>query len=310
LHIGYTRGGWRGMLLAGFGFIVPAMLIVLAFAMLYVKYSTLPQAEALLYGIKPVVIALILRALWSLGRQAVKHLWLLGLALIVLALYFLGVNEIALLLSSGLFVLTLKGFANWRSDKAALLAPLGALPALVLAAQPFSLALMFLLFLKIGSVLYGSGYVLLAFLRADFVEGLGWLTDRQLLDAVAIGQFTPGPLFTTATFIGYLLAGIPGALLATLGIFLPSFIFVIITNPLISRLRQSAAASAFLDGVNVSALALMAAVTWQLSADSLIDLPAVLIFLLTLPLVWRAKINSAWLVLGGALAGYLISVFT
>jgi chromate transporter len=308
LHIGYTRGGWRGMLLAGFGFIVPAMLIVLAFAVLYEKYSALPQAEALLYGIKPVVIALILHALWSLGRQAVKQIWLFGLALVVLALYFLGFNEIALLLGSGILVLALKGFANWRSGKAALLAPLGMLPALVLAAQPFSLALMFLLFLKIGSVLYGSGYVLLAFLRADFVEGLGWLTDRQLLDAVAIGQFTPGPLFTTATFIGYLLAGIPGALLATLGIFLPSFIFVVITNPIISRLRQSAGASAFLDGVNVSALALMAAVTWQLAADSLIDLPAMLIFLVALPLIWRAKINSAWLVLGGAIAGYLISL--
>jgi chromate transporter len=168
---------------------------------------------------------------------------------------------------------------------------------------------MFLIFLKIGAVLYGSGYVLLAFLRADFVERLGWLTDRQLLDAVAIGQFTPGPLFTTATFIGYILGGVPAAVLATVAIFLPSFIFVLISNPWIARLRNSDTASAFLDGVNAAALALMAAVTWQLGMASLVDVPTIAMSLASLFLLVHLKVNSVWLVLGGALLGLLLYLF-
>ena len=305
-HIGYLRGGWRGMLVAGISFIAPATLIVVALAYLYVQYNSLPQVEALLYGIKPVVIAIIAQALWSLGRQALKSIWLMALGLGVLLLYFLGVNEIALLLVSGILLMAIEFAKHSRNLKPLnLLLPFG-LPSLVtLAAQPFSLAGLFLIFLKIGSVLFGSGYVLLALLRADFVERLGWLTDRQLLDAVAIGQFTPGPLFTTATFIGYVLGGIPAALLATVGIFLPSFIFVLISNPWISRLRNSVLASAFLDGVNVSALALMAAVTWQLGLASIMDLPTFVIGVIALILLIRFGVNSAWLVLGGAAFGLL-----
>ena len=186
--------------------------------------------------------------------------------------------------------------------------PLFPITLAMMAGAPFSLVGLFLIFLKIGSVLYGSGYVLLAFLRADFVERLGWLTDRQLLDAVAIGQFTPGPLFTTATFIGYILGGVPAALLASIGIFLPSFIFVLVSNPWIAKLRESVTASAFLDGVNASALALMAVVTWQLGLASIVDLPTIALALLALILLIRFRLNSAWLVLGGGAAGLFLSL--
>jgi len=305
-HIGYLRGGWRGMLIAGISFIAPAMLIVMILAYLYVRYNSLPQVEALFYGIKPVVIAIILQALWSLGRQAVKSLWLALLGFIVLLFYFLEVNEIVLLLSAGLVLILFRSVKQFRGFGVGNLFPVFGFPTLAaVVAQPFTLGGLFYIFLKIGAVLYGSGYVLLAFLRADFVERLGWLTDHQLLDAVAIGQFTPGPIFTTATFIGYVLGGIPAALLATIGIFLPSFIFVLISNPWVSRLRNSFIASAFLDGVNVSALSLMAAVTWQLGLSSIMDLPTFVIGVIALILLIRFRMNSAWLVLGGAAFGLL-----
>lgn len=307
-HIGYLRAGWRGMLLAGACFILPAMLIVLAIAVFYARYHQLPAVAALLYGIKPVVIAIILHALWILGRAAIKNVWLVALAAVVLAAYFLGLNEILLLLGSGILVMVVRNFRNLSGVNTLFNGTLGISALPMFAAQPFSLATLFLTFLKIGAVMYGSGYVLLAFLRADFVERLGWLTDTQLLDAVAIGQFTPGPLFTTATFIGYLLAGFPGALVATVGIFLPSFILVAVTNPWISRLRESALASAFLDGVNAAAIALMAAVTWQLSRASIMDAPTGLLALAAAFILFRYRVNSAWLVLGGAIAGLLISL--
>jgi chromate transporter len=306
-HIGYLRGGWRGMLLAGACFILPAMLIVLAIAMFYERYNQLPAVAGLLYGIKPVVIAIIVHALWILGRAAIKNIWLIALAAVVLAAYFLGLNEILLLLGSGIVVVVVKNFRKLSGVNISI-GTLGLTALPIVIAQPFSLAALFLTFLKIGAVMYGSGYVLLAFLRADFVEQLGWLTDTQLLDAVAIGQFTPGPLFTTATFIGYLLAGVPGAVVATVGIFLPSFIFVSVTNPWISRLRESVLASAFLDGVNAAAIALMAAVTWLLSGSSIIDAPTLVLALAATLILFRYRVNSAWLVLGGAVAGLLISL--
>lgn len=305
LHVGYVCAGWRGLLVAGICFISPAMLIVLVLAALYVNYGSTPQATWLLYGVKPVVIALVAQALWSLGRKAVKDAWLLGLGILVLAAYALGAGEIALLLAGGLLVMLAR---NLRSaGTAALLAPLSGLSLPTLAA-PFSLRASFLFFLKVGSVLYGSGYVLLAFLRADLVTRFAWLTDQQLIDAVAVGQLTPGPILTTATFIGYLLGDLPGALLATLGIFLPSFIFVLITNPLVPRLRQSPWASGFLDGVNVAALALMAAVTWQLGRAALVDAYSLLLALAAAIALFRYKVNSLWLVLGGAAAGWLAAL--
>lgn len=306
LHIGYLRAGWRGLLVAGLCFIGPAMLMVLGLAWLYVEYGSTAQAAWLLYGVKPVVIALIAQALWSLGRRAVNSAWMVGLGIAVLVAYFLGFNEILLLLGGGLLAMLLRNIRHFAQvGGAGLLAALGAWSLPTLAAAPFGLGALFLLFLKVGAVLYGSGYVLLVFLRADLVERLAWLTDQQLIDAVAVGQLTPGPILTTATFIGYLLGDVPGALLATLGIFLPSFIFVLITNPLVPRLRQSTWAGAFLDGVNVAALGLMAAVIWQLGRSAVVDSYTLLLAASAAILLFRFKINSLWLVLGGAAAGVL-----
>ena len=309
IHIGYLRAGWAGLIVSGLCFVTPATLIVLAFTWLYVQFGTLPQIGWLLYGIKPVVIAVIAQALWMLGRKALKNRLLAWIGAAVFGLYFLGINEIALLFTGGLVVMLIANWKRLRAPSVSLLLPLGGF-AVSQAPVPFSLSLLFLIFLKIGSILYGSGYVLLAFLRNDFVLRLGWLTDQQLIDAVAIGQVTPGPLFTTATFIGYLLGGTSGALLATLGIFLPSFVFVAISNPLIPKIRNSTWASSLLDGFNATSLGLMAAVTLQLAVSSLTDIPTAIIALVSLFLLLRYKINSTWLIAGGALAGFLISLVT
>jgi len=253
------------------------------------------------------VIAIIVQALWNLGQKAVKSPFIAVVGLAVLVLYFFGINEILLLFAGGLLVMIGANIQRLRKHATeVLLAPLAGLNILApsaLASIPFGLPLLFLTFLKIGAVLYGSGYVLLAFLRADFVVRFGWLTDQQLIDAVAIGQVTPGPVFTTATFIGFILGGAPGALLATLGIFLPSFIFVAISNPLIPRIRNSAWVSGLLDGVNVTSLGLMAAVTWQLGRASLTDPLTLLIALASLGLLFRFKVNSTWLIASGAIIG-------
>jgi chromate transporter len=310
IHIGFLRSGWLGLIVAGVCFIAPAMLIVTAVAWAYVRFGSLPQVEWLLYGIKPVVIAIIVQALWNLGRRAIKSLALALVGAAVLILYFLGANEILLLFAAGLVMMLIANFRRLTGPGAAsLIIPtlggLNLLAPLVLASVPFSLPLLFLTFLKIGAILYGSGYVLLAFLHSDFVVRYGWLTDQQLLDAITVGQVTPGPVFTTATFIGYVLGGLPGALLATLGIFLPSFIFVALSNPLIPRIRNSTWVSGLLDGVNVAALGLMAAVTWQLGRASLVDPLTILIALVSFVLLLRFKINSTWLILGGAAIGLL-----
>lgn len=311
IHLGFLRAGWPGLILGGLCFIAPAMSIVLALAWAYVRFGALPQAEGLLYGIKPVVIAIILQALWVLGRKAIKGPLTAAVALLVLAFYFAGVNEILLLFAGGGAVMIGANYRRLRKERVVpILIPLSGAGLLSQVALPVSLSRLFFTFLKIGSVLYGSGYVLLAFLRADFVVRFGWLTDRQLLDAVAIGQVTPGPVFTTATFIGYLLAGTPGALLATLGIFLPSFVFVALSHPLIPRIRRSAWAGALLDGVNVASLGLMAAVTWQLGRGAFIDPPTMLIALIAFGLLVRLKINSTWLIAGGAAIGLLKAAFS
>jgi chromate transporter len=309
IHIGYVRAGWRGLILAGTLFILPAMLIVLALAWAYVRFGNLPQAEWLLYGIKPVILAVVLQALWSLSKTAVKGPLTAVIGIGALALYFIGVNEIALLIVGGLIVLAARTLLRGVQLRSMgwLLAP-GAplLGGMLQTAEPVSLVRLFGIFLKIGSVLYGSGYVLLAFLRSDLVLRTGWLTDQQLLDAVAIGQFTPGPVFTTATFIGYVVAGVPGALLATLGIFLPSFFFVALIHPLVGRVRSSRWAGPLLDGVNVASLGLMAAVTLQLGRSAIIDPLTAGLALVAAVLLVRYKINSAWLVLAGGVIGVMI----
>ncbi len=308
IFIGCTRAGAAGLVLAGTLFILPAMLIVLAFAWAYVHYGSIPQVGLALYGVKPVIIAVVLQALWGLSRTAAKTWQLAVLGATVFALYLAGANVIALLIGSGLLVLIALNWSRLPFRQAAMLAipaagtsyQAGVLPA---TAAGVSLAGLGLTFLKIGAVLFGSGYVLLAFLQADFVERLHWLTEKQILDAVAVGQFTPGPVFTTATFIGYLLAGIPGAIVSTVAIFLPGFVFVAIVYRLLPRLRRSPWTSAFLDGVNIGAVGLMAGVTVQLGRASIVDWPSAAIGLAAAVALLRFRINSAWLVLAGGLAG-------
>lgn len=314
IHVGYVRAGWPGLIAGGVGFILPAMLIVLVLAWAYVRFGSLPAAAWLLYGIKPVVVVIVAQALWSLGRKIVKGWPGIAAAVFILLVYLLTpIGEIPLLFLTGLLFMLIQNRTRLPGLKNTAL-PLFALsPAplvtssanlgVVLASS--QLSTLFLLFLKIGSVLYGSGYVLLAFLRADFVERLGWLTDQQLIDAVAVGQVTPGPVFTTATFIGYVLGNVPGAILATIGIFLPAFIFVALSSPLIPRLQQSPWARHFLDGVNLASLVLMAAVTGQLAAAALLDVYAILLALVTAILLFRYKVNTTWLIALGAAAGYL-----
>lgn len=306
IHISYLHAGWAGLIVGGLGFVAPATLIVLFLSWLYVQFGTTPQVEWLLYGIKPVVIAIIAQALWTLGNKALKNRTLAVIGIAVFALYFLKFNEILLLFAGGLIFMLVKNYKRIRHANPFVLLPFSGL-ALSQLVTPFSLHVLFLTFLKIGSVLYGSGYVLLAFLRNDFVLRLGWLTDQQLIDAVAIGQVTPGPLFTAATFIGYILGGTSGALLATLGIFLPSFVFVVLSNPLIPKIRNSKWMSSLLDGVNASSLGLMAAVTVQLASASLTDLFTAAITLASLILLLRYKVNTTWLIAGGALAGLIVS---
>lgn len=313
MHIGQRHAGWPGLLVAGACFILPATLIAATVAWSYVRYGTLPQAEAILYGIKPVIIAVVVQALWSLGRRALKTRLLSAVAAGAVLANALGLNELAVLLGAGILMATIQSVRAWKRPRAQLLlAPTFFNSSLLAtavagsagaAAAPFGVWPLFLFFLKVGAVLYGSGYVLLAFLRADLVERLGWLTESQLLDAIAVGQMMPGPLFTTATFVGYVLGGLPAAALATFGIFLPAFFFVAISGPVIPRLRRSPLAGTVLDGVNAASLALMAVVTFHLGTAALVDgltwmLAGVAAFAL-----FCFRLNSAWLVGGGAVVG-------
>ena len=322
IHLGFRRAGWPGLVVAGVCFIFPAFVIVLAIAMLYARYGTTPAAESLLYGIQPVVIAVILQAVWGLGRSALQSWLPAPVAMAAFALYFVGVHELLLLAAGGLLLMLVRNgrrlWGDLRNRPTMLLLGLWSdLPnrstgewavwAAQGAAAPVTLTTLFLSFLKIGAILYGSGYVLVAFLQTEFVERLGWITSGQLLDAVAIGQFTPGPVFTTATFIGYLVAGVPGAVLATVAIFLPGFVFVAITNPFIPRLRRSPWLSALLDGVVAASLGLMAAVTVDLARQSIVDVPTALLLLAAAVLLIRFRVNSTWLILGGAAVGLLVT---
>ena len=318
IFIGYLCRGWAGLLLGGLCFIIPAMVIVIGFAWVYVRFGSLPQVTWLFYGIKPVVIAIILQALWQLGRTAVKNRFLGALGVAGMILSFLGINILVVLFGGGVISGAWQGLSQDRAkNRKALLIMLASASCFGAAAYfatglqssgkvAFGLLPLFLFFLKVGSIVFGSGYVLLAFLQADLVAHWHWLTNTQLLDAIAVGQVTPGPVFTTATFIGYVLAGLPGALIATLGIFLSSFILVAVINPLIPRLRQSAVAGAFLDGVIVASLALMAVVTWHLGRDAIIDLPTIGLVIVSAVLLMRFRLNSLWLVLGGAVIGLLV----
>jgi len=301
IHLGMRRAGVPGLWLAGLCFITPAVLITLAFAWAYVAFGALPAAQGALLGVKPAVTAIIAAALLGLGKTALKTAPLVALGAGALALYLVGVNELAVLLGSGVIGILL---AVRRPPVAACLFWAGApaVAAAPAAASPETSAI-FLYFLKIGSVLFGSGYVLLVFVQQGLVHDLGWLTRQQLLDAVAVGQFTPGPLFSTATFIGYVVGGWPGAVAASVGIFLPSFLFVWATHGAIARLRQAPWSAGFLDGLNAGSLALMAGVAYQLARAALTGPAAWAILGAAALLLLRFRVNSAWIVLGAALLG-------
>ena len=310
IHLGFHRGGPLGLLLAGVCFILPAFVSVLIFALLYVRHGQVREVEGLLYGIKPVVLAVIIQALIRLSKSVIKDVPGAVVVAGAIGLYALGLPEIPLLLLAGVTVMIVKNWPRVRGKLFSL--PLPLLP-LASAAQPaleqagrMGAPGLFWTFLKIGSFLYGSGYVLLAFLEGEFVSKLGVLGMPQILDAVAVGQFTPGPVFTTATFIGYLLGGMGGAAAATAGIFLPSFVLVFALNPLIPRMRASKWLGALLDGVNAASLALMAAVSLKLGISSLLDAVTIVLFLAALAALLKFKINSFWLILAGGLIGFLV----
>ena len=317
IHVGFVRAGWPGLVAGGACFILPAMLITMGLAMAYSRYGRLPEAGWILYGVKPVIIVVVVQAVWGLARKAIGTPLAAATALAVLVLALRGANEVALLFAAALGLPLLRNVV--AAGRVRTLIPPGLLgiafagpsalaPVTTAGAGPL-LPQLALVFLKVGSILFGSGYVLLAFLRPDLVERTGWLTDAQLLDAVAVGQFTPGPVLTTATFVGYLLARVPGAIVATVAIFLPSFVFVALSSPLIPRLRRSTWAGGFLDGANAASVALMALVTWQLGRAAIVDWVTAALALAAAVLLLATRLNSTWLVAGGALAGGLGALF-
>ena len=308
IHIGYTRSGLPGLLLAGSCFILPPCLIVGVIAWGYVRYGDTPQVGWLMYGVSPVIIAIVVQALWKLGVSAVKGPATALIGVLAVGLSLAGLNELALLALGGIVMVGAR--LGRPGVLAGTMAMLGAGSTLFAQAGvvdvPVTLTRLTLFFLKVGSILFGSGYVLLAFLRADLTDRWGWLTDQQLIDAVTVGQVTPGPVFTTATFIGYLLGGWVGAALATIAIFAPGFLFVAVSQPLIPRLRASALTGALLDGVVVASLGLMAAVTWHLGRSAIVDAPTAGLAVVAAAILVTLRPNSAWLVLGGAVAGWIL----
>ena len=313
IHIGYQRAGWRGLIAAGASFIIPAVLISLVLAHLYTAYGSVPQLEPFILGVRSGIIAVIAAAVFRLGRPMLKRRHLIFTCIAVAILSLLHVDEILLLFAAGVSGLAWSYRQTWPRGVSSLFAvgPLLRAPLLTMSAGAAGSATLMgltLFFLKIGSILFGSGYVLVAFLQGGLVDVRHWLTQAQLLDAVAVGQFTPGPVLSTATFIGYLILGIPGAFVATIGIFLPSFIFVLISSPFLPRLRKSPLASGFLDGVNAASLGLMIAVCIVLAASALTGVGSWIIFLLAAVAVAIWNVNAAWIVAASALLGWLFSL--
>jgi chromate transporter len=321
INVGFVRAGWSGLCVAGASFIVPAAVITGVFAWVYVRFGMMPGASSVLAGIKAAVIAVIGIAIWRLGKTALRNVGLALLGAVAVAAFFVGVNPIVILLGGGLVGMMVRRAVSIGAAGASMWAPallrragwrsLGVMAvttgAVIPEATRPSIVRIALFFLKVGAVLYGGGYVLLAFLEQGLVHQHAWLTRQQLLDAVAIGQFTPGPVLSTATFIGYMLGGVPGAAVATVAIFLPSFFYVALLAPVLFRLRKSAWMAAFLDAVNVCAVALMAGVTFKLAADALQGWPTWLIAAAALGVLLRWKVNPAWVVLVGGVAGLLIA---
>ena len=302
MHVGHQRAGARGLIVAGVSFIVPAALMVGVLAAAYTRYASVPDVGRIFHGIKPVVIVIVAVAVWSLGRTTMTTMRTAAVAGAGLLMLVSGVHELVVLAVCGALAVAFASGTPRTFGMLAATALAGAAPS---AAAPFGLGLMFVLFLKTGAVLFGSGYVLLAFLRADFVERLGWLTEQQLLDAIAIGQITPGPVFTTATFIGFLLGGPVGSVAATVGIFLPAFVFVALTRPLVHRMRRSPRTAALLDGINAGSLAMMVFVLAHLARSAITDALTLAIAAVSLVAIAHFRINSAWLMAGGAAVGWM-----
>ena len=310
MHMGRERAGGRGLVAAGVAFILPAAAITLVFAWLYVRYGATTVGESMLMGIKPVTLAVIAQAVWTLGRTSAKSVPLLAISIGVAGLYLLGVNELLLLFGGAALAFAIQRVRATPPTlsmigPALLTGPFASVIATADPATPYSPLRLFLAFLKIGGLLYGSGYVLVAFIRSDLVEHLGWITEQQLLDAVAVGQFTPGPVFTTATFVGYLAGGFPGAVIATVAIFLPAFVFVAIAHRFINRLLEIDWVRPLLDGINASAIGLMAGVAVFLAHDAIVNPWTAIVGVAALGLLLLWRVNSAFLIVGGGLIGIL-----
>jgi chromate transporter len=305
IYLGQLRGGLPGLLTAGTSFILPAASMMCAMAWAYVKYGTLPQIAGVLWGVKPVIVALLAQAVWSLGKAALKSRELMVISAIVLGLATMRVSTLALLVGTGVAWIVANRFGA-KTAAGSLLSGASSAGAAVATAAVATTSGVFAYFLKIGALLFGSGYVLLAVLREDLVTRMHWLTESQLLDAIAVSQATPGPFFTVATFLGYVLSGWRGAALATVGMFVPAFAYVALTATALPRMRKSPTASAFLDGVNAAAVALMAFVGFQFAREAVVTPLAIAIAMASAILLFRYRVNSAWLILGGALTGLLL----
>ncbi len=308
IHIGYEKGGWKGLITAGLCFILPAVFITGFFAYLYKLYGQLPEVQPFVYGIKPAIIAIILGAIFPLAKKSFKSAELIFIGLLVLAGSLLGINEIYLMFGAGFFALLLAYVRSKKSNHINGLLPFTLLQITNTTLLSASNANLFWIFLKIGAILYGSGYVLFAFLDTELVA-TELLTRQQLMDAIAVGQFTPGPVFSSVTFIGYQINGWTGAVISTIAIFLPSFVFVALLNPLVKRMRNSELFSAFLDAVNAASVALIAAVCFEMGKDAVTDWRTILIAMASLSVAFGyRKVNSVFVVLGGSFVGYLLAL--
>ncbi|MCK8140728.1 chromate efflux transporter [Flavobacterium sp. I-SCBP12n] len=307
IHIGHERAGWKGLLVAGFCFIFPAIIITLLFAVLYKEYGQLPEIKPFLYGIKPAIIAIILSAIFPLAKKSLKTIQLTIIGGFVLFFSLLKYNEIILMFGTGIVALVIYQLQNNKNNSVNAILPISFFEFSTTHLTPITNLNLFLIFIKIGAILYGSGYVLFAFLDAELVA-TGILSRTQLIDAIAVGQFTPGPVFSSVTFIGYQIKGFSGALLSTFAIFLPSFVFVALLNPIVKKMRNSKLFSVFLDAVNVASIAIIIAICLEMGKETIVDWRTILIALISIIITFNYRnINSAFIVLGGSLIGFLLT---
>lgn len=309
IHIGYDKGGWKGLIVTGLCFILPAVFITGILAVLYRNYGKIPEIQPFIYGIKPAIISVIIGAVYPLAKKSVKSIFLCAIGLVVLLASLFGISEIYLMFGAGSLAYILYFFKNSRADTLQSFIPFAYIKISQVSFRNTTDVELFLTFLKIGAILYGSGYVLFAFLDTELVQ-TGLLSRTQLIDAIAIGQFTPGPVFSSVTFIGYQINGLSGAIVSTIAIFLPSFVFVALLNPLVKKMRNSKGLSVFLDAVNVASVAIIVSVCLTMGKEAITDWRAIVIAILSGIMVFKyKKINSAIVVAGGALLGFILFQF-